>query len=99
MGSDAPYSAGCAHRYDSGRGPEEGDAERQALLQEGSQELYDNLAKNLFIPSYTDGILDRGFGAFYLLYDARNGEDINQKLAQYETSYQKMVDDANAQLK
>lgn len=98
MGSDAPYSAGVLIDMILAAAGE-GDAERQALLQEGSQELYDNLAKNLFIPSYTDGILDRGFGAFYLLYDARNGEDINQKLAQYETSYQKMVDDANAQLK
>lgn len=61
--------------------------------------MYDKLAKNLCIPTYTDGILEQGYGAFYLLYDVRNGEDINQKLAQYETTYQKMVDDANALLK
>jgi len=67
-------------------------------LMPGSRELYDSLAQNLYIPSYTDVILDKGFGAFYLLYDVRNGEDINQKLAQYETTYTKMVDDANALL-
>ena len=66
---------------------------------EGSRELYDSLAENLYIPSYTDGILERGFGAFYLLYGAREGEDINQILSSYETTYQKMVDDANALLK
>ena len=73
--------------------------EDAAKLMPGSQELYDTLAKSAYIPSYTDGILEKGFGAFYLLYDVRNGEDINQKLAQYETTYQKMVDDANALLK
>ena len=57
--------------------------------------LFDKLAKNIFVPSYTDGILEKGFGAFYLLWDVRNGGDINQTLAQYETTYQKMIEDAN----
>ena len=46
----------------------------------------------------SDGILEKGFGAFYLLWDVRNGGDINQTLAQYETTYQKMIDDANIML-
>jgi ABC-type glycerol-3-phosphate transport system substrate-binding protein len=94
-GADAPYSAGMLLDMMLTAASEEGSS-KEALLQEGSRQLYDKLAENMYVPSYTDGILDRGFGAFYLLYDVRNGEDINKKLAQYETTYQKFVDDANA---
>ena len=94
-GADSPYSAGMLLDMILTTASGEGSS-KEALLQEGSRQLYDKLAENMYIPSYTDGILDRGFGAFYLLYDVRNGEDINQKLAQYETTYQKFVDDANA---
>lgn len=78
---------------------DEDNKEKKALENAENRAMYDKLAKNLCIPTYTDGILEQGYGAFYLLYDVRNGEDINQKLAQYETTYQKMVDDANALLK
>ena len=40
-------------------------------------------------------MLDDGFGAFYLLYYVRQGDDINKVIAEYETNYQKMIDDAN----
>lgn len=97
IGSKAPYSAGKL--IDMILEESQIDAAASdAKLMPGSQELYTELSKNLYIPSYTDGILDKGFGAFYLLYDVRNGEDINQKLAQYETTYSKMVNDANALL-
>ncbi len=97
-GSKSPYSAGKLIDMILDELEKKGE-EDAAKLMPGSQELYDTLAKSAYIPSYTDGILEKGFGAFYLLYDVRNGEDINQKLAQYETTYQKMVDDANALLK
>ena len=58
----------------------------------------EKLAEKLYIPSYTDGILEEGFGAFYLLYYVRQGDDINSVRATYQTVYQKMVDDANALL-
>ncbi|MHB1454065.1 MAG: ABC transporter substrate-binding protein [Saccharofermentanales bacterium] len=97
IGSKAPYSAGKL--IDMILEESQIDAAvTDTKLMLGSRELYDTLAQNLYIPSYTDGILDKGFGAFYLLYDVRNGEDINQKLAQYETTYTKMVNDANALL-
>jgi len=98
IGSKAPYSAGKLIDMILEESQID-EAITNAKLMPGSQELYANLAKNLFIPSYTDGILDKGFGAFYLLYDVRNGEDINQKLAQYETTYSKMVSDSNGLLK
>ncbi|MBQ4102377.1 MAG: extracellular solute-binding protein [Oscillospiraceae bacterium] len=97
-GYAAPYSAGMLIEYILDAADEVNQT-KEGLLMEGSRELYDSLAENLYIPSYTDGILERGFGAFYLLYGAREGEDINQILSSYETTYQKMVDDANALLK
>lgn len=97
-GSDAPYSAGMLIDMIL-KAADEDNKEKKALENAENRAMYDKLAKNLCIPTYTDGILEQGYGAFYLLYDVRNGEDINQKLAQYETTYQKMVDDANALLK
>ena len=96
-GSDAPYTAGMLIDLIGKYQQDEEDA-KNALLQEGSREMYDELAKNLYFPSYTDGVLDGGFGAFYLLYYVRQGGDINEVLGTYETNYQKMIDDANAQL-
>ena len=97
-GSDAPYSAGALigmiideFQIDNANANSYVSAEAQAL--------FDELSKNIFVPSYTDGILEKGFGAFYLLWDVRNGGDINQTLAQYETAYQKMIDDANIMLR
>lgn len=97
IGAKAPYSAGKLIEYILEENAVDA-AENEKKLMPGSKELYDELANNLYIPSYTDGILEKGFGAFYLLYDVRNGEDINQKIAQYETTYGKMVSDANALL-
>lgn len=97
-GSDAPYSAGMLIDMIL-KAADEDNKEKKALENAENRAMYDKLAKNLCIPTYTDGILEQDYGAFYLLYDVRNGEDINQKLAQYETTYQKMVDDANALLK
>ena len=74
------------------------NANDNAHVSAEDQALFDKLAKNIFVPSYTDGILEKGFGAFYLLWDVRNGGDINQTLAQYETTYQKMIEDANIML-
>lgn len=97
-GSDAPYSAGMLIDMILDEAALD-NAEKQAHVPQEAQALFDSLSENLFVPSYTDGILEKGFGAFYLLYDVRNGEDINQMLAQYETTYQKMIDDANILLK
>lgn len=93
-GADCPYGAGMLMDMILEEADKDNTTKESLVLPE-NQELYDKLGENLYIPSYTDGIIERGFGAFYLLYDVRNGEDINQKLAQYETSYQKFVDDAN----
>lgn len=97
-GSDAPYSAGMLIDMILTEAALD-NAEKQTHVPTEAKELFDTLSENLFVPSYTDGILEKGFGAFYLLYDVCNGEDINQKLAQYETTYQKMIDDANILLK
>ena len=75
------------------------NAEDNGYVSAEAKALFDELSKNIFVPSYTDGILEKGFGAFYLLWDVRNGGDINQTLAQYETAYQKMIDDANIMLR
>jgi len=96
-GTDAPYTAGMLIDL-IGKYQHEEEAAKTALLQPGSKELYDNLGKNLYMPSYTDGVLEQGFGAFYLLYYVRKGDDINQVITTYETNYQKMIDDANALL-
>ena len=37
---------------------------KESLVLPENQELYDKLGENLYIPSYTDGIIERGFGAF-----------------------------------
>lgn len=97
-GSDAPYSAGALIDLIVEEAVKASN-EKQTYVPEEDQALFDKLSENIFVPSYTDGILEKGFGAFYLLYDVRMGEDINQKLAQYETTYQKMIDDANILLK
>lgn len=97
-GSKEPYSAGELINMIVEEGTKEAP-DKDAKLMSGSKELYDTLAKNVYVPDYTDGILENGFGAFYLLYSARQGEDINEKTAEFETKYQKMVDDANALLK
>ena len=97
-GSDAPYSAGAL----IGMIMDEfqiDNANANSYVSAEAQALFDELSKNIFVPSYTDGILEKGFGAFYLLWDVRNGGDINQTLAQYETAYQKMIDDANIMLR
>ena len=97
-GSDAPYSAGAL----IGMIMDEfviDNAEDNGYVSAEAKALFDELSKNIFVPSYTDGILEKGFGAFYLLWDVRNGGDINQTLAQYETAYQKMIDDANIMLR
>ena len=93
-GTDAPYTAGMLIDL-IGKYQHEKESEATELLQEGSKELYEALAKDLYIPSYTDGVLEQGFGAFYLLYYIRQGDDINKVIGEYETIYQKMIDDAN----
>ncbi len=93
-GTDAPYTAGLLIDL-IGKYQHADEQTKTDLLQPGSKELYDELAKNLYMPSYTDGVLDDGFGAFYLLYYVRQGDDINKVIAEYETNYQKMIDDAN----
>ena len=93
-GTDAPYTAGMLIDL-IGKYQHEKESEAKELLQEGSKELYETLAKDLYIPSYTDGVLEQGFGAFYLLYYIRQGDDINKVIGEYETIYQKMIDDAN----
>jgi multiple sugar transport system substrate-binding protein len=97
-GSDAPYTSGMLLDLIAEEFQKDG-TKNEALLMEGSQELYDNLAKNIFVPQYTDGILERGFGAFYLLYAVRQGEDINQQIDTFKTTYQKFVDEANSYIK
>ena len=92
--TDAPYTSGMLIDL-IGKYQHEEETAKDDLLQEGSKELYDTLAKNLYIPSYTDGVLEQGFGAFYLLYYIRQGDDINKVIGEYETIYQKMIDDAN----
>ena len=96
-GSDAPYTAGMLIDL-IGKYQEEENVAKDALLQPGSKELYDKLGKNLYMPSYTDGVLEQGFGAFYLLYYVRQGDDINKVISTYETNYTKMINDANALL-
>ena len=96
-GCKAPYSAGMLIDIILEES-EKVSKKTNQLVSEENMKLYEKLSENLFIPSYTDGILERGFGAFYLLYGARQGEDINKILASYETTYQKMVNDANALL-
>ena len=96
-GSDAPYSAGALIGMIMDEFVIENEKDNSYVSAE-DQALFEKLAKNIFVPSYTDGILEKGFGAFYLLWDVRNGGDINQTLAQYETVYQKMIDDANIML-
>ena len=81
-----------------GKYQDEENEAKDALLQPGSKELYDKLGANLYMPSYTDGVLEQGFGAFYLLYYVRQGDDINKVISTYETNYQKMINDANALL-
>ena len=49
-------------------------------------------------PAYTDGVLENGIGAFYLMYSARQGEDISTSLDSYQTTYQKMIEDANKRI-
>lgn len=97
-GSDAPYSAGALIDMILEESALN-NAEKEKYVPAEAKALFDKLSENIFVPSYTDGILEKGFGAFYLFYDVRLGEDINQMLAQYETTYQKMIDDANALLK
>lgn len=97
-GSKAPYTAGMLIDL-IGKYSTETSKKAQSTLPEGRQDFYDTLAENLFIPSYTDGILQEGNGAFYLLYYVRQGDDINSCRATYQTEYQKMVDDANSLLK
>ena len=94
-GTDAPYTAGMLIDL-IGKYQHEEEQSKTDLLAPGSKELYDELAKNLFIPSYTDGVLEQGFGAFYLLWYVRQGDDINKVIGEYETNYQKMLKDANA---
>ena len=96
-GSDAPYTSGMLIDLIGKYQDEENEA-KDALLQPGSKELYDKLGANLYMPSYTDGVLEQGFGAFYLLYYVRQGDDINKVISTYETNYQKMINDANALL-
>ena len=96
-GSDAPYSAGALIGMIMDEFVIENEKDN-AYVSAEAQALFEKLAKNIFVPSYTDGILEKGFGAFYLLWDVRNGGDINQTLAQYETVYQKMISDANIML-
>lgn len=96
-GTDAPYTAGMLIDL-IGKYQHEEESSKQNLLAPGSKELYDALAKDLYIPSYTDGVLEQGFGAFYLLWYVRQGDDINKVIGTYETNYQKMLDDANALL-
>ena len=97
-GSDAPYSAGALIGMIMDEFVTD-NANANSYVSAEAQALFDELSKNIFVPSYTDGILEKGFGAFYLLWDVRNGGDINQTLAQYETAYQKMIDDANIMLR
>lgn len=96
-GTDAPYTAGMLVDL-IGKYQHEDESAKQNLLAPGSKELYDKLAQNLYIPSYTDGVLEQGFGAFYLLWYVRQGDDINKVLGTYETNYQKMLKDANDQI-
>jgi hypothetical protein len=96
-GSDAPYSAGALINMIMDEFVTK-NAQDNAHVSAEAQALFNELSKNIFVPSYTDGILEKGFGAFYLLWDVRNGGDINQVLAQYETVYQKMISDANIML-
>ena len=43
-------------------------------------------------------MLENGIGAFYLMYSARQGEDISTSLDSYQTTYQKMIEDANKRI-
>ena len=97
-GTDAPYTAGMFIDL-IGKYQHEEETTKNDLLQPGSKELYEELRKNLFFPNYTSGVLEQGEGAFYLLYYVRTGADINKEIAKYETYYQKMVDDANKELR
>lgn len=96
-GTDAPNTAGMLidliGKYSTARGKK-----KEKTLPNGRQSFYDSLAEKLYIPSYTDGILQEGFGAFYLLYYVRQGDDINSVRNTYQSEYQKMVDDANGLL-
>lgn len=97
-GSEAPHTAGMLIDL-IGKYSTETSKKAQSSLPEGKQDFYNSLAENIFIPNYTDGILQEGNGAFYLLYYVRQGDDINTCRATYQTEYQKMVDDANALIK
>ncbi len=97
-GTDAPYTAGMFIDL-IGKYQHEEETAKNDLLQPGSKELYEELGKNLFFPNYTSGVLEQGEGAFYLLYYVRTGADINKEVAKYETYYQKMIDDANKELR
>lgn len=92
-GTDAPYTSGMLidliRKYQQEEEPTAAD-----LLDPANEALYDALAENLYFPAYTDGILEQGFGAFYLLYYVRRGNDINSMIALYREYYQKMIDDA-----
>lgn len=96
-GTDAPYTAGMLIDL-IGKYSTESSDQAQSKLTEERRSFYAALAEKLYIPSYTDGILQEGNGAFYLLYYVRQGDDINSCRATYQTEYQKMVDDANALL-
>lgn len=97
VGSKAPYSAGAFIEI-LAKIRNEQDETNKASLMEGSDELYASLAKNILIPAYTDGVLENGIGAFYLMYSARQGEDISTSLDSYQTTYQKMIEDANKRI-
>ena len=96
-GTDAPYTSGMLIDLIGKYNAEKSESEKSRYT-EAHQKLYEKLSEKLYIPSYTDGILEEGFGAFYLLYYVRQGDDINSVRATYQTVYQKMVDDANALL-
>lgn len=97
-GSEAPYTAGMLIDLIGKHSTEQSKQDAEKVPAE-RQAFYDKLAENLFVPSYTDGILDKGFGAFYMLYYVRQGDDINSVRSTYQTNYQKMIDDANALIK
>lgn len=97
VGSKAPYSAGAFIEILAEIRSEQDETSKAGLM-EGSDELYTSLAKNILIPAYTDGVLENGIGAFYLMYSARQGEDISTSLDSYQTTYQKMIEDANKRI-
>lgn len=97
-GTDAPYTAGMLIDLIGKYSTSSSEAKQKNVLKENAK-LYKELSENLYIPSYTDGILQEGYGAFYLLYYVRQGDDINSVRATYQTEYQKMIDDANALIK